>query len=297
MSIWKGLPIAIVGGDARETEMSHIAANAGAEVRVFGCPRPELSEIRVAPSLGDALDGCRVAIMPVPYSAADGSLYAPFANTPIHVRATELARMRGAAHIVIGKADEHLAGAASEAGVALHEYEHDTDLMLLRAPAIAEGAIRIAIERSPLTIHNSSIGLVGFGRIGQTLARSLLALNGRVTVFARRAEARAAAFALGATALSLDDMEGALGDIDMIFNCVPALVLDDARIAFLRPGTLVVDLAAPPGGVDLAAAERRHMVSVWARGLGASAPRSVARSQWIGVERIVSRVLGHDPPV
>jgi dipicolinate synthase subunit A len=291
VTVWHGLTAAIVGGDARETEMACIAAEAGAKVRVFGCPPPERDDVTVATSLRDALAGARVAIMPVPYSAPDGSLYAPFAGEPIHVTASELLVMSPRAHIVVGKAHDHLRAAADDAGVALHEYEDDTELMLLRAPAIAEGAIRVAIERSPLTIHGTPIGVVGFGRIGQALTRSLLALNGRVTVFARRAEARAAAYALGAESLPLESMRSGLARLDVIFNTVPAPVLDADRLRALRRGSLVVDLAAPPGGVDLAAAERLGLSALWARGLGSSAPRSVARSQWIGVDRIVAEAL------
>lgn len=291
MTIWQNLAVAFVGGDARETEMAYIAAGAGATVRVFGCPAPDGSRVTVADSLAHALDGARIAVLPVPYSAIDGSLYAPFADAPIHVGAAELSKMSSDAHVIIGKSDEALASAAREAGVSVHEYENDTDLMLLRAPAIAEGAIKVAIERSPLTIHDTPIGLIGFGRIGQTLARGLLALNGRLHVFARRPEARAAAYAMGASSHALEDIPKLFPDLEIVYNCVPAPVLSDARLAHLRAGSLVIDLAAPPGGVDREAAEARGLVAVWARGLGASAPRSVARSQWTGVERIVSAAL------
>ncbi|MGH2736104.1 MAG: dipicolinate synthase subunit DpsA [Actinomycetota bacterium] len=290
--MWEGLAVAIIGGDARETEMSYLAAEAGASVRVFGCPAPERPDLEVAPSPAAALEGARLAIMPVPYSAPDGALYAPFARTPIHVTATELSLMKSPAHVIIGKADAHLRRAADEAGVVVHEYENDTDLMLLRAPAIAEGAIRIAVEHSPVTIHGSPIGLVGFGRIGQVLARALLALNARLHVFARRAEARAAAYALGAGAHPLESMPGLLPQLEIVYNSAPAPLLGESVLAHMRPGTLVVDLAAPPGGVDLAAAEALGLNAVWARGLGASAPRSVARSQWIGVQRIARAALG-----
>jgi dipicolinate synthase subunit A len=292
MTDWHNLTVAILGGDARETETSHLAAEAGASVRVFGCPPPEREDVRIAPSPKDALKGARVAILPVPYTSADGSLYAPFAQAPIHIAAGDLAGMSGDAHLVTGKADQFLVKAAQEAGVTVHEYEHDTELMLLRAPAVSEGAIRVAIEQSPVTIHDTPIGMVGFGRVGQTLAKDLMALNARLHVFARRAQARAAAYALGAAAHPLEDIPHIFPGLEIVYNAAPALVLAEEQLSCLRRGSLVIDLAAPPGGIDLVAAEAMGLVAIWARGLGGSAPRSVARSQWMGVKRIVAEALG-----
>jgi dipicolinate synthase subunit A len=199
--------------------------------------------------------------------------------------------MAAGALVITGKSDAFLDTAAEEAHVIVREYENDTDLMLLRAPAIAEGAIRVAIEHSPVTVHGTQIGLVGFGRIGSVLTRSLIALNANVHVFARRAEARAAAYALGAKPHLFDAVPQVFPELEILYNTAPAAVLDAAALAHVRRGSLVVDLAAPPGGIDLAAAREYGLSTIWARGLGASAPRTVARSQWIGVERIARSIV------
>jgi dipicolinate synthase subunit A len=291
MGIWHDLTVAILGGDARETETSHLVADAGASVTVFGCPPPQRDDVTIADSPEKALRGARVAIMPVPYNAADGSLYAPFAARPIHIRASDLTGMQRDSHLIIGKADKPLIEAAREAEVTIHEYEHDTELMHLRAPAVAEGAIRVAIEQSPLTIHDTPIGLLGYGRIGQTLAKLLISMNARVHVFARRADARAAAYALGAAPHTLEDIPNVFPELEIVYNSVPTMVLAREELTHLRRGTLVIDLAAPPGGMDMAAAESFGLKAVWARGLGASAPRTVANSQWIGIDRILRDAL------
>jgi dipicolinate synthase subunit A len=291
MSVWSGLVVAFIGGDRRESEMGTIARGLGAKVRIFGAPEIA-GGISPSASLLEALEGAELAVMPVPLNASDGSLYAPFAPGPILVSADALGAMRPGAHVIIGKADDRLRAAAAQANVTIHEYESDTDLMLLRAPAIAEGAIRVAIERSPVTIHRTRIGVLGFGRIASTLARSLIALNADVHVFARSAEARAGADALGATPHTFDEIPDVFGTLEIVYSAVPARILDEERLRDLPDGALVVDLAAPPGGVDFDAAARLGLDGFWARGLGASAPRTVARSQWIGVERIVSTAFG-----
>ena len=50
-------------------------------------------------------------------------------------------------------------------------------------------------------------------------------------------------------------------------NTVPVRVLDEARLADLKPGCLVVDLASKPGGVDLEAAGRLGVRVIWALSL------------------------------
>lgn len=293
MSVWSGLNVAVVGGDLRETEIAQIAAAHGSMVKAFGCPPPPPgSPIEMADSLEDVFRNTQIAILPVPLIASDGSIYAPHASRPIVITGDLLSLMGTQPQVITGRADQPLQAAASASGVQLHEYEGDTDLMLLRAPAIAEGAIKVAIERSPVTIHGSDIGVSGFGRIAAALTRALVALNSQVHVFARRAEARAAAYALGAASHEFAEIPEVFPRLQVLYNSVPSRIITRDELSHLQSGRLVVDLAAPPGGIDLDAARELGLDPLWARGLGASAPRTVALSQWTGIDRIVSRSLG-----
>jgi dipicolinate synthase subunit A len=293
MSVWNGLKVAILGGDAREIEIAALAVEAGAVVRRFGTPDAGAGRNvgEVATTLQDALRGARVAIGPIPFPGPDGRLFAPHAPEPIYLDVEALRAMDVDGHVVIGKATDDLLSSARAVGVVVHEYEHDTELMLLRAPAIAEGAIAAAIERSPVTIHASPIGVLGFGRTARGLTRALLGLGAKVHVFARKAEARAEAYGYGASAHALVDVPEIFPRLEIVFNTVPEPVVDRAVLSMLRPGTLVVDMSAPPPGVDHAAAEELGLDLVWARGLGASAPRTVGASQWVGISRIIEAAL------
>lgn len=293
MSVWNGLKVAVLGGDAREIEIAALAVEAGAVVRLFGTPDAGAGRHvgEVAATLHDALRGARVAIGPIPFPGPDGRLFAPDAPEPIYLDVEALSAMDVDGHVVIGKATDDLLSSARAVGVVVHEYEHDTELMLLRAPAIAEGAIAAAIERSPVTIHASPIGVLGFGRTARGLTRALLGLGAKVHVFARKAEARAEAYGYGASAHALADVPEIFPRLEIVFNTVPEPVVDRGLLSMLRPGTLVVDMSAPPPGVDHAAAEELGLDLVWARGLGASAPRTVGASQWVGISRIIEATL------
>lgn len=280
-----GLTIAVVGGDAREQEIARQAVTAGASVRCYGFPWPTagIGGATLAASAADAMDGADCALFPIPGIAADGSLFAPAAPAPIVPDEALLSRLSPGAVIILGRADGRLRAAARSVGVALSEYEDDTELMLLRGPAIVEGVLALAIGNTPVTIHDSPVGVIGFGTIGSLLSRSLVALGARVHVFARNPVQRAAAHAAGCAVRPLESLAAAAPGLVMLFSTVPAPVAGASVLSKLPPGSLVVDIAAPPGGVDLAAAGALGHRALWARGMGQRAPVTVGRSQWGGI--------------
>lgn len=290
---WNDLVLAIVGGDEREREVARMAAETGAQVRVYGFPWPEegMPGVAPVPDAASALRGARYAIFPVPGMSPDGSLYAPWAPEPIVPNERLLSELAPRAHVILGTADDRLRAAAGRCGVGLHEYEDDRELMLLRGPAIVEGALQIAIEHTDVTIHAAEVAVVGHGTIGSLLARALLALGAaRVHVAARNPVQRAAAYVAGAEPHPLEELPAVAPSLTMLFSTVPAPVVGRDVLERLPRGALVMDLAAPPGGVDLEAARAIGHRTVWARGLGRRAPVTVGRSQWAGIRRRIEAV-------
>lgn len=287
---WKSLKIAILGGDAREQEIARLAATTGATVTAYGFPWPDsgVAGVTLTTTAEDCLQDAHFCLMPIPGIAMDGSI---FANEKIIPRDDLLSVMADGAHIILGKADEGLKNSAHRLGIGIHEYEHDQELMLLRAPAIVEAAIRIIIENTAITIHKAAICVVGQGNIGSVLTRSLIALGARVTVAARNPVQRAAACTLGAEALPLERLAGAAPGFDMIMSTVPAPIVTRQIIDELPATALVMDLSAPPGGVDLEYAESTGRKAIWARALGRRAPVTVGGSQWTGIRKIISGLL------
>lgn len=285
-----GVVLAVVGGDAREQEIARLAAAAGASVRAYGFPWPPagIAGVTLAASAAEAMADADYALFPIPGLAADGSLYAPSAGEAIVPGVALLSRLAPTAPIILGRADPLLRAAADSSGHPLLEYEDDAELMLLRGPAIVEGVLAVAVGHSAITIHGAPVGVVGFGKIGGLLASALVALKASVTVFARSPVQRAGAYAAGCAARPLGELEAVAPSLSMLFSTVPAPVVSRAVLAALAPGSLVVDVAAPPGGVDLAAASELGHEAVWARGMGASAPVTVGRSQWSGIARRIA---------
>jgi dipicolinate synthase subunit A len=198
------------------------------------------------------------------------------------------------AHIILGWADANLKGHAEALGITIHEYEWDRALMLRRAPAIIEGLLKIAIENTDITIHGANVCVVGHGTIGAVLATSLIALGAQVHVAARNPEQRAAAFVAGAVPHALAELPALAPRLDMVFSTVPSRIVGEDVLERLPKSALVVDLAAPPGGIDLEAAKRLGLKAIWGRGLGSRAPVTVGASQWGGIRERIEAVLRQD---
>jgi dipicolinate synthase subunit A len=286
MTDWSSLTIAVVAGDEREAEIARLAAETGAEVRAFGFPGIEqvIDGVTASASAAEAMRGADYCLFPIP-GIADTALFAPAAPAPIVPDEALLSELAPGAVIFLGAADDHVRAAAESTGVWLSEYESDEELMLQRAPAVVEGAIQRAVEVTDVTIHATNVAVVGYGNIGALLALRLLALGARTHVAARNPIQRADAHARGATALSLEELVQAARTLEMVFSTVPARVVDREILERLPRRALVMDLAAPPGSVDLALAEELGHRAVWARGLGRHAPVTVGRSQWEGIRR------------
>ena len=287
---WSELILAVVGGDEREQEIARLAATTGAEVRAYGFPYPEagIEGVTYADSPAEAMQGAHVVLFPIPGMTMDGAIFA----TELIIPGEQLlSNMAPDSHIILGMADHRLNTAAARLGISLHEYEHDRELMLLRAPAIVEAALKVVIENTDITIHKAKICVCGQGNIGTALARTLVQLGAYVTVSARNPVQRANAYAMGCETITIDDLRDAAKGFDIIISTVTAAIINNDLIDTLRPNTLLVDISAPPGSIDLEYARSRGMKAVWARALGRRAPVTVGGSQWFGISKTITTLL------
>jgi dipicolinate synthase subunit A len=290
---WRDLTIAIVGGDAREAEIARLAAETGAAVRAFGFPWPETGIVGVAPvvSAPEAMTGADIALLPIA-GIKDGCLYAPSLGEPIRIDAALLAGMAAGGHIVCGSADATLTREAAARALTIHTYEHDRESRLLRTPSVVEGVLGTLIANTTRSLHDSEIAVLGQGALGRLLAIALHKLGARVHAVARDGAQRAEAVTQGIDACSFESLPTIAPCLDVLISAVPVKIVDAALLHRLRPGTLVVDLASPPGSVDLRAAKDLPIKAVWARGLGARAPVTVGRAQWLAIRRRIEAIYG-----
>ena len=257
--------IGFFGGDARMARLAGLFASDGYEVRSWGLAgMPE-----TAPS--ETAAASRV-VLPVPL-AEDGRLRGT--NLPLG----ELwSRLDPARSVYAGAVPEAERARAESLGLHVVDYFADEALAVKNAVPTAEGAVAIAMERLPVTLHGTPCLVIGFGRIGKLLARDLAALGAAAAVSARRADDLAWIGALGYTPLHTEHLSGTLGVFRVIFNTVPAMVLGEELLRELRRDCVLIELASKPG-IDTDAARLLGLDYVKAGGLpGKVAPETAARA-------------------
>jgi dipicolinate synthase subunit A len=216
---------------------------------------------------------------------------------PVALDDALLSSMAPGASIFLGRSDDVLRAAADRCGIEVSDYDPDRELMLLRGPAIVEGALAAAITNTRITLNHAPIAVLGYGNIGALLARALLGLGARVTVVARNPVQRAAAYAIGADALPFDELADNAGRFGIIFSTTAAGPIVIRPILERLPDrSVVIDIAPPPGSVDFETARSLGHIAVWARGLGSRAPVTVGASQWYGLSRRIAERVARQSP-
>jgi dipicolinate synthase subunit A len=75
----------------------------------------------------------------------------------------------------------------------------------------------------------------------------------------------------------LSDVGKYLPSMDVIFNTIPYVLLDESLLRQLKNDTLIIDLASKPGGVDFEKAKQLGKKVIWALSLpGKVAPVTAA---------------------
>ena len=256
----------VAGGDMRQGKLAELLAGDGHTVHAFALEQlGSLSGVQGEDSLaGIALADC--VILPLPAAGEGLMLNAPLARRQ-HPLAEVLDALRPGQVICAGMVGAATAELAASRGLTLHDYFAREELAVANAVPTAEGAVQLAMEHLPITIHGSKVLVIGFGRVGRLTAQRFQALGARVSVAARKYEQLAWAQAMGFGGEHLAHLKGWLCGYDLIVNTVPTQVLGREELEDLNPSCLVLDLASKPGGVDLGAAGELGLTVVWALAL------------------------------
>lgn len=148
------------------------------------------------------------------------------------------------------------------------------------AAITADCAVRIAGSSLPVIFDGCPILVIGWGRIGKCLACKLKAMGADVTVTARKDTDRATALSLGFHVRDTKKLSFGLSHYRVIFNTVPAPVLEEAQTALCRSDCIMIDLASKQGIFN--------DTVIWARGLP---NRDTPESSGILIARSVLRVI------
>ena len=251
----------VIGGDRRQAELAALLAAEGNAVASYGLGTTDQR-------LEDAARA-EVVLLPLPLTKETGTLNCERAQVPLK----ELfAALRPDQRILAGQVKAAEQQMAAAYGLTIVDYFLREELTIANAAITADCAIRLAQDSLGKALPETLV--LGFGRIGKLLCSRLQRLGVRVTAAARKAEDLAWAQAYGYEALHVHGLPGHLSGFGLVFNTVPAAVLDAGLAAQLLPECLCIDLASQKG-IELPEGER----CIWARGLpGRMAPKAAAQA-------------------
>lgn len=261
----------IIGGDLRQAALAKLLEEDGHGVHTFALEQAE--GLTCEASLEEARRADCV-VLPLPAAGERGHLNAPLSGEQ-YALDWVLNFLRPGQLVCAGMVKPELAAMAERRELELRDYFAREELAIANAVPTAEGALQLALEELPITLHNARVLIIGYGRLGRVLAQRLAALGAHVSVAARSHEQLAWAQVWGYATEHTSSLTPWLCGYDLVVNTVPARVLCKEQLSALKPGALVIDLASKPGGVDFDEAAQLGVRVIWALSLpGKVAPVS-----------------------
>ncbi len=266
---------AVIGGDLRQAHIANrIAAEGNTVYSLLLEENPTLlRELICEEPLETVLPRCDVVILPLPLSADDHNINAPFSSRKLSLKHC-FESIKPGTVIFAGKVDA-ADKLASKYGHSIIDYLEREELAVKNAVITAEAAVAIAVEEQPIALFGSRCLIIGHGRIAKALMRILNGMSASVAVAARKYSDLAQIQAEGCEAVPFGELKRFLLDADIVFNTVPSKVLNRDELSLIRDTALLIDVASRPGGIDLDAAGELGVKTIWALSLpGKTSPIS-----------------------
>ena len=256
----------IIGGDLRQIYLAKKLQKDKNEVFVcgfdnfVGFDKLKLKSLKMS----DLISSSKYIILPVPASRNKKVIDAPFSSSDIVLSEKLFSNLKN--KVVFAGIVSSLIEDVKPSGLHIRDYYQREDFLIPNALLTAEGAVSIALKEYGKSIFSSRCLVVGFGRIGKILAKLLKNMGAKVTVSARSVKDISLAKISGFETTNISKINEK-ADFDLIFNTVPAPVLNAAVLRYLSSVRIIIDLASAPGGTDKFAAEELRIKLIPALGI------------------------------
>ncbi|WP_179107165.1 dipicolinic acid synthetase subunit A [Sediminibacillus massiliensis] len=283
--------VAVIGGDARYLEMiRQLTRNPDVELLLTGfeqlnqgftgAKQVEFEDLK--------LNELHAIILPVPGMDSEGYIETVFSNKKIQLKEKWFQQLPENCLVFSGIATPALTSYTDKAGIKLIPLFNRDDVAIYNSIPTVEGTIMMAIQHTDFTIHSSKVIVLGFGRVGMTLASKFAAIGADVWVGTRYKEEMARITEMGLTPFHIDELSEISPECDILLNTVPALVVTKEVIRPMKSHSVIIDLASKPGGTDFKFAEQRGIKALPAPGLpGIVAPKTAGEI----LGNVVSQIL------
>lgn len=257
----------IIGGDLRFVSLAEYLAEKS-RVYAIGFDKNILtsSKINVIDNITSISERFDYVILPLPASNDGVLINTPYCKQSIPLELiTSIIKEDGV--IFAGRLSKEIIDMYLSRGLHVYDYAEREEFAVMNAVATAEGAIQIAMEELPTTLFRQKILITGMGRISKVLIKVLKGFETDITVVSRKYQDIAWGNILGCRSIHINSIDDDIEKYNIVFNTVPAVILNEKRLKKLNKNCLVIDLASKPGGVDFDTASRLGVRTIWALSL------------------------------
>ena len=272
----KTMNFLIIGGDDRLVELANIFSGKGYKVYTYGMEKAANCQAENIQSLEEAVSKCDIIIGPIPFSKELNKVNSTYSEESIEID-NLFSKVTPEKKLFLGALNKNSRELAEKHGIKYNDYYKDESYQILNTIPTAEGAIALMVSETERTVFGRNVLILGYGRIGKILSEYSKSMGAKVYVEARKDEALTWIKSKGMNAIHLNTLQDYIGDMDIIVNTVPALLLDETELRLVKKDALILDLASLPGGVNYAYAKQIGIKTIHALGIpGKIAAKSAA---------------------
>jgi len=267
----------ILGGDVRQIEVAKIIGDKGAKVSLVGFTQVSDDSIEKIKCGFQEIDFSQVDAIVVPVSGLDhdGKVEARYSDEEIALTKKHLENTPEHCVVYTGVKTPYLTTLMETTGRKVVPMFARDDMAILNSIPTAEGTLKVAIEHTDFMIHGSKVMVLGYGRVGKTIARLFAAVGAKVLVGARKEADLARIIEVGLTPFQLKDLVNEVNHVDICINTIPHMMLTPEILDKMNRDTLIIDVASRPGGTDFEYAKEKGIKALLELGIpGKVAPKS-----------------------
>ncbi len=275
-----GIHVTFLGGDARQLEVIQAFSDKDASVTLVGFDNLQNHYSGVVHSEfnQDVFKKVDALILPAVGSDDAGKVDSIFSTKELQIGDEQFKLLPSKATVYTGMAKPYLKTLCIKHQIELIELFDRDDVAIYNSIPTAEGAVMMAIQTTDITLHGSTCFVLGLGRTGMTLARTLKGLGAIVKVGVREDKHFARAHEMGFNPFMLQELSIQVLNVDLLFNTIPTMIVTAQVISNIPHRTVIIDLASKPGGTDFRFAEKRGIKALLAPGLpGIVAPKTAGQ--------------------
>ena len=243
--------LSIIGGDLRYVKLANMLSKDGIKISTYGLNHKEIIEnknISKCTTLDEILNKNEIVLLPLPLTKNNVIINSTFSENELKIK--DLIYKIKNKKVIAGNIKEDIEKILSLNNNEVIDLMKIEELTILNTIPTAEGTLQIAIEKTDKTIYDSNVLILGFGRVGKTVANRFYGVGANVYCEARKEEDLALIKTFGYRELNLLNLKDNLMKFDIIINTIPAKILGKEEIRSIKTNCLIIDLASLPGGVS-----------------------------------------------